>query len=127
MREFNSREKEKKKMHYPAWVYSITLDATGKKYIGISHNPKKRLSAHLWALRHGKHPVEDMQADYNRFGSSISFHILEEVREQNERNKEFKWQLRLRTLERGRGYNYKDPVTNWCIPLPKHYEERSRQ
>lgn len=105
-------------MKYPAYVYVITLEATGKQYVGLSSNVRRRISQHRSALRRGSHPVEDMQTDYNRAGGSISFCILEEVRTAAERCKEFKWQLLLKTLERNKGYNYKDPVTRWCLPIP---------
>lgn len=104
-------------MKFPAYVYELKHNSTGKAYIGISHNPKRRLSNHLCALRNGSHPVEDLQADYNTHGEDLSFRILEEILTEDKRNREFAWQLKLRTLERGRGYNYKDPVTRWCLPI----------
>ena len=105
-------------MKFPAYVYELKHNSTGKAYIGISHNPKQRLSNHLYALRHGSHPVEDLQADFNAHGEDISFRILEEILTKDKRGREFAWQLKLRTLERSSGYNYKDPVTRWCLPIP---------
>lgn len=106
-------------MHFPAYVYEIRHEITGKSYVGISQNPKRRLSHHLHLLRMSKHPVEDMQSDYNKHGARFSFRILEEVPTRDKRSREFAWQLKLRTLERHRGYNYKDPSTNWCVPIPE--------
>ena len=100
-------------MRLPSWVYAIRHDITGKTYVGISCNPKRRLYQHLYRLRKGAHEVGDMQADYNKYGEHLTFSILEEVQTYQERNKEFKWQIRLNTLDRRYGYNYKDPVTSW--------------
>ena len=105
-------------MKFPAFIYELRHNPTGKAYVGISHTPKRRWKSHLSALRRGAHPVEDMQADYNAYGENFTFRILEEVKSPGKRSREFAWQLKLRTLERQRGYNYKDPVTHWCLPLP---------
>ncbi|MBO7275499.1 MAG: GIY-YIG nuclease family protein [Clostridia bacterium] len=100
-------------MKYPAWVYVLRNETNGKAYVGISSNPKRRKSTHLSDLRCGRHPVEDMQADFTRCGGRFSFTILERVDERSQRSAEFRWQIKLRTLNRHTGYNYKDPVTNW--------------
>ena len=106
-------------MKLPKWVYAITLEATGKIYVGMTQDPAQRYRHHTYLLRKGKHPVEDMQADYNTYGGPVTIRVLDKVETPEEKGKEFGWQLNLRTLERGQGYNYKDPVTNWCLPLPE--------
>lgn len=55
-------------MLLPAWVYVIRNEATGRSYVGISSNPKRRKKQHFWRLQAGKHPVEDMQTDFNKYG-----------------------------------------------------------
>ena len=103
-------------MKYPAWVYIITHNPTGKKYVGISSNPRKRISCHLSCLRNGKHPVEDMQSDYYQYGGDYSFQIVSEVKAYDpRRNWELHWQLETRSLEREHGYNYKDPTARYLI------------
>ena len=104
-------------MQFPAYVYEIKHEITGKSYVGISHNPKRRLYSHMYLLRRGKHPVEDMQTDYNEHGACFLFRVLEEIPTIDKRSREFAWQLKLHTLERHRGYNYKDPATKWCLPI----------
>lgn len=100
-------------MKYPAWVYVLRNETNGKAYVGISSNPKRRKSTHLSDLRGGRHPVEDMQADFNR-GGRFSFTILERVEERGQiPNPEFYWQIKLRTLNRSTGYNYKDKSAGW--------------
>lgn len=105
-------------MKYPSWVYIIQHNVTRKIYVGISSNPKKRLQQHLSALRHNKHIVADLQEDYNLYGEHLSFYVVDRVDSAKDRNKEFMWQIKVRSLEREKGYNYRDPVTRWCLPLP---------
>lgn len=98
-------------MKYPAYVYVLLVGATGKVYIGLSANPKARFARHKSLLLAGKHPVEDMQADYDALEDKyLNYVVVEEVRTPSERFKEHKWQTVLRSYERGRGYNYKDPT-----------------
>lgn len=101
-------------MKFPQRVYAIKHRTTGKIYVGRSSRPKARIKRHLCNLRGGRHPVEDMQADYDKYGEHYSFYLLDFIRTWGERNKEFQWQLKLNSLYRDYGYNYKDPVANWC-------------
>lgn len=97
-------------MHYPAQVYVLLLN-TGKYYVGLSHDPDKRFKLHRSLLHLGKHPVEDMQADYNASADKyLDYFILTTVETESERYREQQWQLALRTNEREFGYNYKDPT-----------------
>lgn len=100
-------------MKLPAKVYAIRHDITGKIYVGCTGNLRQRLCHHLASLRRGEHPVEDMQSDYNLYGEHYTISVLDEINQFSERHKEFKWQIKLGTLDRQRGYNYKDPVTRW--------------
>ena len=98
-------------MKYPAKVYFILLGASGRVYIGLSSNPKRRFEQHRYLLSVGKHPVEDMQADYDASDSKyVTYGILDEVATKSERFKEHKWQLQYRSYDRKYGYNYKDPT-----------------
>lgn len=100
-------------MKLPAKVYAIECTANGKVYIGMSSNVKHRWSHHLSDLRAGRHRVPDMQEDYNKYGECFSFSVVDEVNTYADRCKEFKWQIKLKTLDRRYGYNYRDPVTKW--------------
>jgi len=53
--------------------------------------------------------VEDMQADFDKYGERFTLSILDEVRVWGDRVKEKEWQRRLNTQDRRCGYNYKDP------------------
>lgn len=106
-------------MKYPAWVYALTNDVTGRTYVGITSNPSRRKSAHLSALKRKAHTVEDLQADYDKYGAVFSFRILEYVPVRATRNAEFAWSMKLRTYEREYGYNYKDPTAHLFVELSR--------
>lgn len=93
---------------YPRKIYEITHRPTGRMYVGSSHNPEARIMSHLSALRRGKHPVEDMQADFDQRGWDYSFSIIGEIKDETEDHKEYDCMLERRSNERGVGYNYKD-------------------
>lgn len=98
-------------MKYPAWVYYVGLIGSPRSYIGLSHDPEKRFAQHQSALRAGRHPVEDFQADYDASEIKKPYFLrLEKVGSETERFKEHEWQLRFRTYDREHGYNYKDPT-----------------
>ena len=100
-------------MKLPAKVYAIRCEANGKVYVGMSSNVKQRWSRHMSRLRAGKHHVPDMQADYDKYGECFSFAVIDDVNTYDDRRKEFAWQIKLKTLDRRYGYNYRDPVTSW--------------
>lgn len=103
-------------MKFPSWVYVIKLSTTQKVYVGLSNNPRNRFNQHCSALRRNAHPVGDLQKDYNLYGGTLTFRVIDQVNGWDERGKEFSWQLKLRSLERANGYNYRDPVTRWLFP-----------
>lgn len=89
-------------------VYKITHEVTGRVYIGSSNDPKRRYQAHLCALRNGKHPVEDMQMDFDEFGGAFSFEVIDTISDESENHKEYNHMVACRSNVRGVGYNYKD-------------------
>lgn len=95
-------------MKLPSKVYAIQHLITKKTYIGRSAEPENRYLSHLYALRRGAHPVEDLQADFNKYGEHLAFTILDNIQNFDEREKEFQWMEKLRTYDRRYGYNYKD-------------------
>lgn len=58
-----------------AGVYCIKNDATGKEYIGSSMDINVRLHQHFSQLKNGKHPIKDIQRDYDA-GHSFSVSVL---------------------------------------------------
>lgn len=97
--------------YFPRKIYAIQHNKTKRMYIGSSKDVQSRYKAHIYKLKAGKHPVEDMQSDYDEYGENYSVFILEEITERSERYKEYEWMLKYNTLERGNGYNYKDHFT----------------
>lgn len=93
-------------------VYMIRHNVTGRMYIGRSGKLQKRIYQHLCLLRAGKHPVEDMQKDFDEYGEDFTISVLGA---ENISNRYFEIEMmeKYRSIERGIGYNYKDPhVTN---------------
>ena len=92
---------------YPRGVYVIQHIPTGKVYVGSSVNPDHRIKQHLLALRRGGHVVEDMQADYDRYGEDYSFTVIDSIASPSERHKEYDWMEKYGSYRRECGYNYK--------------------
>lgn len=96
-------------MKIPRVVYAIQHNKIKKIYIGSSTNVEKRYFQHINALRRGKHIVEDMQKDFDRYGEDYSLYILETINRYEDRFKEYEWMLKYKTNIREIGYNYKQP------------------
>ena len=89
-------------------VYMIRHNVTGRMYIGRSKELEKRIYSHFNRLRSGKHPVEDMQEDFDLFGDDFTISILGEITNEHiwlEKEMQEKYQ----STVRGIGYNYNDP------------------
>ena len=50
-------------------VYSITNKVDNRKYVGASHDVKRRVDTHFAWLRNGTSKVKRMQEDYDRLGA----------------------------------------------------------
>ena len=88
-------------------VYMICHNQTGRKYIGQSGNAERRIKYHMTLLRAGKHPVEDMQKDFDEFGDNYTVSILGS--NAGHPTLEIEMMEKHGTCIRGNGYNYKDP------------------
>ena len=95
-------------MKYPRKVYAFRHNDTGRVYVGSSVDVKKRMAQHRSNLRCHRHNVEDLQADYDKYGDNINVIILDEIKDESEDYKEYDWMRVYGTRERGKGYNYKD-------------------
>lgn len=95
---------------FPRNVYAIQHNVTKKIYIGSSNDVTARYWSHIYQLRSNKHNVEDMQDDFNRYGENYSLFIIDEIKNYDERHKEYKWIEKYETFIRGKGYNYKDHI-----------------
>ena len=89
-------------------VYMIRHNVTGRMYIGRSENVPLRIKQHFWQLRAGKHPIEDMQNDFEVYGNDFTVSILGEV-DNDHLKLEIEMMDKYNSTTRGVGYNYKDP------------------
>lgn len=95
-------------MELPRKVYLIRHNVTGRIYIGSSKNVEIRYSNHMYNLRSWKHPVEDMQKDFDEYGENFTLTVIDEIRTYEEASKEYEWMREFKSHIRGVGYNYKD-------------------
>lgn len=110
-------------MKLPRQIYAIRHEPTQKMYIGSSANVCSRFKAHISHLRRGTHPVEDMQADFDRYGGDYQLFILGEIQTFSERSLEYGWMIRYATYDRRHGYNYKDQFIKHHIPETSNWRD----
>ena len=95
-------------MRFPRKVYAIRHNVTNRVYIGSSCHVDKRFNEHLTALRSHRHSVEDMQADFDKYGDDFTLTILDHIATIADKNKEYEWMQKNQSYIRGVGYNYND-------------------
>ena len=106
-------------MDRPRYVYAIQHNISKCIYIGSSQDVETRYHNHMYQLRAGKHKIEDMQADFDKYGEDYSLFILEEFTSCRDRSLEYEWMMKYQSHIRGKGYNYKDRVAaNWRNRVP---------
>jgi uncharacterized protein YeeX (DUF496 family) len=98
------------KPKYHRVIYSIKHNVTGREYIGITQNFDERIKAHLSSLRHGRHIIEDMQADFDKYGEDYTISVIEKITEYDKRIREYELMKERKSYVRGNGYNYKDTI-----------------
>lgn len=60
------------------FIYAITNETTGKRYVGCTVSTKTRWAAHRSGLRHDRHWCQELQADWNELSwAAFSFTVLE--------------------------------------------------
>lgn len=101
-------------------IYKIECLKNGYVYIGKSSRPESRKRTHLYTLRKGKHPVEQMQSDFDKYGEdAFVFTVLEEVKREAILCEDGQWRfmdslreketmLQYKSFLPEFGYNYKD-------------------
>ena len=105
-------------------VYMIRHNVTGRMYIGRTKDVQGRIKQHLYFLRRGKHRVEDMQEDYDKYGENYSVTIL--GRTDTRLTLETEMMDKYRSTTRGIGYNYKDPHVTTKIRNTERANRRQR-
>ena len=76
-------------------VYSIACAATGKVYIGSSRDIHGRRLSHLGQLARGKHPVPELQSDWNKYGLMYFFFSVLELCSREQQFEREQWNLDL--------------------------------
>lgn len=106
------------------YIYLIKCDATGRGYVGRTRHLDARIARHFSRLKSGKHYVNEMQRDFDKYGeNAFHFELLETTSPGDSEigdpvnSKERKWQVALKTYDIRYGYNYKD--TRFHPPIHK--------
>ena len=95
--------------NFHRYVYAIQHNETGRIYVGSTKDTTKRYLAHMWDLKKGKHCNKAMQRDYDKYGGKYSLFVLDEIKNYEERDKEYYWMEKLKTYDTRIGYNTNDP------------------
>ena len=96
--------------HY--YVYAIVCSQNNKRYVGCTHNPRKRAWEHISELKRNAHVVEDLQTDFNKYGQN-AFHIELLGKYYGgvaQTTYERDWMDYFMSYIRARGYNYRDSI-----------------
>lgn len=97
---------------HPRVIYMITHNVTKRMYIGSTNDYQARITNHLYKLRGHYHDVEDMQADFDKYGEDYTFQIIGKINNITENYKEYEAMDKYGSCNRAIGYNYKDPHVN---------------
>lgn len=124
---FLNKEKPEEKLFCEV-IYCIKHNRTGKEYIGRSNCYTRRIKEHKAALKKGKHPVEDMQSDYDKFGDDYTITVLDLITDFWDISREFELMYDHESYIRGKGYNYKDrSFPRWKNLRSKDYATKRRK
>ena len=97
-------------------IYVIKNTKTNRLYVGCSTNYHIRMEVHFRNLRGRRHPIDEMQEDFNKYGEkAFVSQILRECNNKKEASRlEAFYMSILNTHDRRYGYNYKDKKgTGW--------------
>lgn len=104
-------------------IYAIANAENGKKYVGQSVNPTRRMNTHFCKLRKNEHPSMHLQAAFNKYGeSAFSRIVLEECEQEAATEKEDFWIFTL-----GAEYNKRPATAASNLGLVMSSETRKRQ
>jgi group I intron endonuclease len=88
-------------------IYSIVNLENGKRYVGRSQHPKRRIKFHLCNLHTHNHPNPLINKDSN---CEFGYEILEEgVPFEDRKEREKTWIFAFKTYDEKHGYNANDP------------------
>lgn len=87
------------------FIYSLVNLENGKRYIGRSKNPRKRIVEHLNAIKNRRHSNKLLNKDWN---CCFGFEILEKGVSYDDRSKEKEYMMLYKTYDENYGYNKVD-------------------
>lgn len=108
-------------------IYKISHIASGRAYVGSSHDLWRRFGSHISTLRSGKHRNARLMAAWRKHGEK-AFHIgvLEYVEiKQDLFSREQYWMDRLRAVERRHGFNLA-PQAGSVVGVPRGPETSAK-
>lgn len=91
-------------------VYKMTLQPTGKSYIGCTNNLKRRFQQHRSQLKKGVHTELELQEDYNAYGGPLTVIPLGSAESAKE-GRQLEAQMQ-KMWETDKEYNKQDPRWN---------------
>ena len=97
-------------------IYVIKNEVNNRIYVGCSTNYSRRMEGHFTSLRNQRHPIDEMQDDFNRYGEeAFTCQIVRECNNKREASRlEAFYMAVLKTHDPKYGYNYKDKKgTGW--------------
>lgn len=99
-------------------IYVITYLPTGKKYVGKSKDVKQRFKTHYYSLREHRHPSQEFQNDYDKFGGDRKSFKVEVIDYQfayfsDRYDPEHSAMIKLKTYDERYGYNTHDHGVQW--------------
>lgn len=87
-------------------IYAIQHNVTKRIYVGCSLHYEKRIREHICHLRNGKHTNKELQKDFDLYGESYSYFIIERnVPFHGCFDREKMWMSVLKSNEINTGYN----------------------
>ena len=114
--------------HGSYYIYVITNAVTQKHYVGCTADIESRITIHKWALKKHKHPMELMQADYDKYGAE-SFRVRifsERIGLESASQLEAFMMKVLKSQNPKHGYNYKDRKGNSPLAIADRWRTYPR-
>lgn len=98
-------------------VYALRNNKTGKLYVGSTLDLNTRIETHISKLRNHSHASERLQQDHDRYGDDYTVFVLYQgnVIGQDLKRIEQTFMSLLHTRNPERGYNDKDPSSEFCL------------
>ena len=81
---------------------------------------KQNIALQVYSVR------EDMQKDFNNYGSNFTFTLIDTISDSSEVSKEYQWMNNFRSHIRGVGYNYKDNVMKFSQGVIEAEEQNEK-